>query len=186
MSRLTRDGTADSEPVSRDQILRREGDREMIIFPAQLTTSRIDNLTRLIYTLLYVMTIHTCVPHSHAQTNTHVRSCPGPVRVLYTRVPHSHAHIHTPVRPYVHGHRNPRVVRSQMGKTSDTRGTARTFSANTTPSPDVYSAPTRASQPITHPQRALSPRATSVVNPDTSSTTAPTRTLRQTTAVVPG
>ena len=32
-------------------------DREIIIFPFQLTTSRIGNLTRLIYTLLYVMTI---------------------------------------------------------------------------------------------------------------------------------
>ena len=50
----------------------------------------------------------------------------------------------------------------------------------------VHSAPTRANQPITHSQRALSPRATSVVNPDTSSATAPTRTLRQTTAAVPG
>ena len=81
---------------------------------------------------------YTCVPHSHAQTNTHVRSCPGPVRVLYTRVPHSHAQIHTPVRPYVHGHRNPRAVRIQIGTTinNDTRGTARTFSANTTPSSD--------------------------------------------------
>ena len=47
-------------------------------------------------------------------------------------------------------------------------------------------APTRVNQPITHSQRALSPRATSVVNPDTSSATAPTRTLRQTTAAVPG
>ena len=46
-------------------------------------------------------------------------------------------------------------------------------------------APTRASKPITHSQRALPPRATSVVNPDTSSATAPTRTLRQTTAAVP-
>ena len=46
-------------------------------------------------------------------------------------------------------------------------------------------APTRVNQPITHSQRALSPRATSVVNPDTSSATAPTRTLRQTTAAVP-
>ena len=35
MSRLTRDGTA--EPVSRDQMLRRERDREMFIFPVQLT-----------------------------------------------------------------------------------------------------------------------------------------------------
>ena len=35
------------------------GNREISIFPAQLTTSRIGNLTRLIHTLLYVMTIHT-------------------------------------------------------------------------------------------------------------------------------
>ena len=42
MSRLARDGTA--EPVSRDQILRRErGQGEKIIFPVQLTTSRIGN-----------------------------------------------------------------------------------------------------------------------------------------------
>ena len=35
------------------------GDWEILISPVQLTTSRIDNLTRLIYALLYVMTIHT-------------------------------------------------------------------------------------------------------------------------------
>ena len=34
------------------------GDRKISIFPVQLTTSRIGNLTRLIHTLLYVMTIH--------------------------------------------------------------------------------------------------------------------------------
>ena len=49
MSRLARDGTA--ETVSRDQILRRERDREIFIFPVQLTTSRIGNLTGLIHTL---------------------------------------------------------------------------------------------------------------------------------------
>ena len=60
MSRLTRDGTA--EPVSRDQILRHvRGHRGMFIFPVPLTTSRIGNLTRLIHTLLYVMTIHTYI-----------------------------------------------------------------------------------------------------------------------------
>ena len=58
MIRLTRDGTA--EPVSREQILRANGDREKIIFPVQLTTSRIGNFTRLINAMLYyVMTIHT-------------------------------------------------------------------------------------------------------------------------------
>ena len=59
MSRLTRDGTA--EPVSRDQILRHARGQGNIIFPVQLTTSRIGNLTRLIHALLYVMTIHTYI-----------------------------------------------------------------------------------------------------------------------------
>ena len=57
MSRLTRDGTA--EPVSRDQILRHARGQGNIIFPVQLTVSRIGNLTRSIHALLYVMTIHT-------------------------------------------------------------------------------------------------------------------------------
>ena len=59
VSRLTRDGAA--EPVSRDQILRHARGQGNIIFPVQLTTSRIGNLTRLIHTLLYVMTIHTYI-----------------------------------------------------------------------------------------------------------------------------
>ena len=59
MSRLTRDGTA--EPFSRDQILRHARGQGTVIFPVQLTTSRIGNLTRLIHTLLYVMTIHTYI-----------------------------------------------------------------------------------------------------------------------------
>ena len=51
-------GTA--EPVSRDQILRRErGQGNILIFPVQLTTSRIGNLTRLIHTLAICVTIHT-------------------------------------------------------------------------------------------------------------------------------
>ena len=60
MNRLTRDRTA--EPVSRDQFSGTQGDREMFIFPVQLTTSRTGNLTRLIHTLLYVMAIHTYIP----------------------------------------------------------------------------------------------------------------------------
>ena len=56
MRRLTRDGTA--EPFSRNQILRHARGQGNIIFPVQLTTSRIGNLTWLIHTLLYVITIH--------------------------------------------------------------------------------------------------------------------------------
>ena len=48
MSRLTRDGAA-VETVSREQIVRRERGQGIFIFPVQLTTSRIGNLTRLIY-----------------------------------------------------------------------------------------------------------------------------------------
>ena len=59
MGRLARDGTA--ELVSRDQILWHARGQGNIFFPAQLTTSRIGNLTRLIHTLLYVMTIHTYI-----------------------------------------------------------------------------------------------------------------------------
>ena len=83
-----------------------------------------------------IRVLYTCVPHSHAQTNTHVCSCPDPVRVLYTCVPYSHAQIHTHVRSYVQSRRNPCAVRSHMGTTSDTRGRARTLSANTVPSSD--------------------------------------------------
>ena len=49
MSRLTRDVTA--EPVSRDKFSGANGDSEKIIFPVQLTTRGIGNLTRLIHTL---------------------------------------------------------------------------------------------------------------------------------------
>ena len=73
MNRLTRDGTA--EPVSRDQILRHARGQGNIIFPVQLTTSRIGNLTRLIHALLYVMTIHTYI-----HTYIHIRIClPCPI-----------------------------------------------------------------------------------------------------------
>ena len=40
----------------------------MFIFPVQLTMSRIGNLTRLIHTLLYVLTIHTYIPWSKRDT----------------------------------------------------------------------------------------------------------------------
>ena len=45
------------------------GDRGIFIFPVQLTTSRIGNLTRLIHTLLYVMTIHTYLHTYQVQFN---------------------------------------------------------------------------------------------------------------------
>ena len=44
------------------------GDREILFFSAQPTTSRIGNLTRLIYTL-YVMTIHILLKVLTIHTN---------------------------------------------------------------------------------------------------------------------
>ena len=69
MSRLTRDGTA--EPVSRDQILRHARGQGDNLFPVQLITSRIGSLTRLIHTLLYVMTIHTYILHTYRVIGHH-------------------------------------------------------------------------------------------------------------------
>ena len=57
MSRPTLDGT--TEPVSRDRILRRKQDREKNSFPVEQTISGIDDLSRLIHTLMKVMIKHT-------------------------------------------------------------------------------------------------------------------------------
>ena len=57
MSGLTRDVTA--EPYPRVQTLRRKQGQGNLTFPVQLTTSRIGNHTRLMPTLLKVMTTHT-------------------------------------------------------------------------------------------------------------------------------
>ena len=72
-SRLTRDGTA--EPVSRDQILRHARGQGNINFPCSADHEQdwqpYPGPTRLIHTLLYVMTIHTytCI-NRHAGTTT--------------------------------------------------------------------------------------------------------------------
>ena len=42
-------------PLFRPNLVSRDGERGILIFPVQLTTSRIGNLTRLIHTLLYYM-----------------------------------------------------------------------------------------------------------------------------------
>ena len=55
---IWQDGTA--EPVSRDQILRHARGQGNIHFPCS-ADHIIGNLTRLIHTLLYVMTIHTYI-----------------------------------------------------------------------------------------------------------------------------
>ena len=44
-------------------------DREISIFPVQLTTSNISNLTRLIHTLAICVTIHTYIPYDFYYSN---------------------------------------------------------------------------------------------------------------------
>ena len=60
MIRLTQDGL---NPSRETKFSGAYGDRGMfiLIFPVQLITSRIGNLSGLIHTLLYVMTIHTYI-----------------------------------------------------------------------------------------------------------------------------
>ena len=54
-------GTGRSNPSRETKFSGANGDRENGIFSVQLVTSRIGNLTRLIHTLLHVMTIHTYI-----------------------------------------------------------------------------------------------------------------------------
>ena len=57
MRRLARDGTA--EPSRETKFSGTHGDRGIFIFSVQRIMRRIGNLTRLIHTLLDVITIHT-------------------------------------------------------------------------------------------------------------------------------
>ena len=54
-------GTGRLNPSRETKFSGTHGDRRIFISPVQLTTSRIGNLTRLIHTLLYVMTIHAYI-----------------------------------------------------------------------------------------------------------------------------
>ena len=62
-----RPGTGRPNPSRETKFSGTHGDRGMLIFPVQLTTSRIGNLTRLTHTLLYVMTIHTYI-HTYCRS----------------------------------------------------------------------------------------------------------------------
>ena len=93
INRLTRDRTA--EPVSRDQYSGANGDREILIFPVQLTPRRIGNLTRLILTLairddhthIHTPVLSTCPLHTNsgcgkreAHINWSMVTCQGSTR----------------------------------------------------------------------------------------------------------
>ena len=53
------DGTGRLNPSRETKLSGTNADRGIVISPVQLATCRTGNLTRLIHTLLYVMTIHT-------------------------------------------------------------------------------------------------------------------------------
>ena len=63
------------------------GDRGILIFPVQLTTSRTGNLTRLIHTLLYVMTVHSvtaCNRHHPSADSCRTVLIPYPTMALHS------------------------------------------------------------------------------------------------------
>ena len=64
-------GTGQPNPSRKTKFSGADGDRDLFIFPIQLTTSRIDNCTRLIHTLLHVMTIRTYIFHTSVFSHTH-------------------------------------------------------------------------------------------------------------------
>ena len=80
MSRLTRDGTA--EPILRDQILRHARGQGNVNFPCSADHEQDWHLTRLIHTLLYVMTIHTYI-HTLFSTSILYNFINFHARVLY-------------------------------------------------------------------------------------------------------
>ena len=59
MSRLTRDGTA--EPSRETKFSGTHGDRGVLIFPVQLTTSRIGHLTRAVGLYSAICDVHTYI-----------------------------------------------------------------------------------------------------------------------------
>ena len=95
MSRLARDGTAE-RPSRETNFSGANADREIFIFPVQLTTSRIGNLTWLIHTLIimcvytYIHTppvLSTCPFHTNsgggrgeAKINCSIVTCQGSTR----------------------------------------------------------------------------------------------------------
>ena len=61
MRGLSRDGMGRPSSSRETELSGTNGDREIFIFPVKLTMGGIRKHTRLIHTLLYVMTIHTYI-----------------------------------------------------------------------------------------------------------------------------
>ena len=93
MSRLTRDGTA--KTISREtKFSGANGDRDIFIFPVQLTASRIGNLTRLIHTLAicdkhtYIYYISSALARSIPKSRWRSLICTG----MYRMYGHGHTY----------------------------------------------------------------------------------------------
>ena len=57
-------GTGLPDPSCETKFSGANADREIFIFPVQLTTRRVGNLTRLIHTLAICVTIHTYIQYT--------------------------------------------------------------------------------------------------------------------------
>ena len=84
VSRLTRRPNPSRETTFLGVIT--NGDREKLIFPVQVTTSRIGKLTRLIHTLLYVMTIHAYIHTSYLFRETKFSGANGDIEKIVVPV----------------------------------------------------------------------------------------------------
>ena len=84
MTRLARDGTA--EPVSRDQICRREQGQGNAHFPCSAGHEQVSNHTRLIHTLLYVMTIYAYIHIGNKLSGTWERATHSTGEIITRRL----------------------------------------------------------------------------------------------------
>ena len=94
-------------PVSKHQIQPEYGE---LIFPTHLITSRIGNLTRLIQTLLYVMTIHTYIHTYIARRRERQRDWESCYRIRKRRILRSDAHSPSRRNPCTDGRRTETCV----------------------------------------------------------------------------
>ena len=106
MSRLTR-GTERLNPSREIKFSGTHEDRRISISPVQLTTSRIGNLTRLIHSLLYVMTIYIYIREDQCEWHRMTRMT-GPDYAVMCNLINIHTYIHTCIlhtyiHTYIHG-----------------------------------------------------------------------------------
>ena len=109
MSRLARDGTERPNPSCETKFSGANGDREVLFFLVQLTTSSIGNLTRFIHILLYVLTIYTVYcKHTLMMAVVIPFDIPLDIRWLYT--PENIIRRKTPQKYEAFEHPHPQVL----------------------------------------------------------------------------